>query len=418
MSILYGTNVSESIVGSAAADIIYGYSGNDTISGGDGNDTIYGGSGVNSLSGGSGDDVFMIQSLDDYVFGDSGNDKLYVTIDNYFARGQLGSDINRSIESVEYASGVKVLPYFIDNVLRNEGWTNWGNFGASKTFTYSFEASNASDSNFSKFTEIQKQSARNALKIYSDIAGLTFVEKADGDMTAQVTFSMSQLTSDANWTTLGVTHMAGSYTVYGGSPSQAKIVIDKDFDSSFTNLSTGEGYTTLIHEIAHVLGLADTSANGLLPSSEENNTNTIMSYNREITDLNHLQMFDLASIHYMHGVNHSQRTGNDTYTFSDRYVWDGAGSDTFSAIGQTQAVSIDLRPGSWNFVGARASSILAPGQSYLGNHDYKKGGQKSPFCHSLIIVETASKHRGATLKNLTKRPLIWRIPANKDSSNI
>ena len=370
--IIYGGDGNDTINGFGDNDVIYGDAGNDNIRGYAGNDTLYGGRGNDILIGDTGDDVMVVEDIGDRVegSGNNGNDTMQVMVDNYFVRGQVG------IETVVYGDGVKKLPYFIDDMIRTDHPLR-GDIGEAKQFTYSFMSSDANDPNFQAYTEQQKQSVRAAFAKYSALTGLTFTETSESNDVFHIKFGSSELGENVDGNVLGVEN-TGSFIVGSNgvrSVNGASVIhTQKNYDSSFITLADGECFTTLLHEIGHALGMAEISgsyASALLPSVENNNYNTIMSYDRAAgLGVNELQFFDVATMHYLHGVNHTQRTGNDTYGFSNRYVWDGAGADTFNAANQTQAVAIDLRPGSWNFVGSQSTSILAAGQSFIGFDTY------------------------------------------------
>lgn len=78
-----------------------------------------------------------------------------------------------------------------------------------------------------------------------------------------------------------------------------------------------------------------------------------------------LTSYDLATIQFLYGVPADARASDDTFDFGDGYVWDGAGHDTLSAGAETAGVHIDLRAGSWNWVGTQGHN-LAAGQVYVG----------------------------------------------------
>ena len=370
--VIYGGDGNDSINGFGDNDLIYGDAGNDYIRGYGGNDTLYGSSGNDMLIGDTGDDLMVVEDIGDRVegAGDNGNDTMLVMVDNYFVRGQVG------VENIVYGEGIKKLPYFIDGMIRTDHPLR-GNIGETKQFTYSFMSSNANDPNFQAYTEQQKQSVRAAFAKYSALTGLTFTETPESNDVFHIKFGSSELGENVYGNVLGVEN-TGSFVAIGNdrvrSVNGASVIYtQKSYDSSFITLADGEGFTTLLHEIGHALGMAEISGqvSEVLPSAENNNYNTIMSYDRAAgLGVNELQFFDVATMHYLHGVNHTQRTGNDTYSFSNRYVWDGAGADTFNAANQTQAVAIDLRPGSWNFVGSQSTSILAAGQSFIGFDTY------------------------------------------------
>lgn len=60
---ILGSNVSDTINGTAGAEVILGFSGDDTINAGDGDDVLVGGSGNDILYGENGADIFLFNSL-------------------------------------------------------------------------------------------------------------------------------------------------------------------------------------------------------------------------------------------------------------------------------------------------------------------------------------------------------------------
>jgi Ca2+-binding RTX toxin-like protein len=84
------TNGSETITGSAIADIIDGLAGNDTIVGLAGNDSLAGNGGNDALQGGEGNDI--LDGGDDDVSGGTGNDALAGGLGNDNLNGEDGSD--------------------------------------------------------------------------------------------------------------------------------------------------------------------------------------------------------------------------------------------------------------------------------------------------------------------------------------
>jgi Calx-beta domain len=132
---------------------------------------------------------------------------------------------------------------------------------------------------------------------------------------------------------------------------------ESDPNSSFSGSPGNFGYQVIIHETFHALGLKhpfDDSPT-LLPQ-EDNNTNTVMTYNDDppyagsyaITPM----AYDLRSLQYLYGAK-SNNSGDTTYSFSSVYgytvngqfngssttpikqsLWDSNGSDTldFSSL--------------------------------------------------------------------------------------
>src|SRR5262245_25217537 len=73
---LVGTAVADMLGGGLGNDSAIGAGGNDWLYGGDGNDTLEGGAGIDSMRGGDGNDVYMVDSIADFIqeTGDVGDD--------------------------------------------------------------------------------------------------------------------------------------------------------------------------------------------------------------------------------------------------------------------------------------------------------------------------------------------------------
>ncbi|MFZ2726823.1 MAG: matrixin family metalloprotease [Methylococcaceae bacterium] len=360
---LYGNNGSDTLSGDDGNDYLDGSdgvkadsrnnslnggTGNDTLYGSSGNDTLNGGTGKDTLSGGAGNDSYYIDNLNDTIVDTSGDDTAYISVNGY--------NLPTGIEHVSYATGVQALPYFIGSL---DSRSHWGDLGQPKTLTYSF-VTTANDNitpnikGFMPYTDAQKTAVRQALAAYSAVAGLNFTESTDSTSVA-LRFFRDDLSSG------GYSDSAG-YTWF---PTRGDVHIK----NTYTDLSMGSyGFELLLHEIGHGLGLKHPFDDApKLPSTEDNNINTVMSYTH--TSPNYAtvpRLFDMATIQYFYGVNHNYHTSNDTYHLTDRYIWDGSGLDTLTASEQTQAVSINLNAGSWNTIGSKASSILSAKQSFIG----------------------------------------------------
>jgi len=91
---IFGSNLSELLVGTIADDVIRGRGGNDNISGNGGDDSIDGGSGRDTILGGSGEDT-LFGGFDagferDFMFGGDEEDTFYGQGD--YMKGQEGND--------------------------------------------------------------------------------------------------------------------------------------------------------------------------------------------------------------------------------------------------------------------------------------------------------------------------------------
>lgn len=206
---------------------------------------------------------------------------------------------------------------------------------------------------FRPLNDSQRAMALQAMGEWSAVANLAFVETA-APMTANLQFHMSQL--DA----FGASGMA-----YYPNPAGSYIYLDPE----------SAGYRTYVHEIGHALGLkhpGDYNGTGsgtppFLPPSEDNRTNTIMSYYGVWPG--GLGVYDVAAIQRLYGPNPAVRGGDDLYLLTPgapgRYLWDGGGNDTLSAAGTDVPLTVDLT-GGWGWFSAQAPSILAPDQTFVG----------------------------------------------------
>lgn len=129
------------------------------------------------------------------------------------------------------------------------------------------------------------------------------------------------------------------------------------------NLSPGSrGFTTLIHEIGHALGLKHPHGGSVtLPNYQDSDQYTVMSYNKH-PDMRFVeprtpQLFDIAAIQHLYGTNTNTRSGNNTYSWGTNAnfietIWDGGGNDTISAANQTRDAVINLNAGRFSSIGA------------------------------------------------------------------
>jgi len=217
-----------------------------------------------------------------------------------------------------------------------------------------------------QFTEAQKQSVRAALRRFSDVLNLQFYELPDGSQ-SDLSFHLDDLTSEG----------LGAFAGYA-EPATGQIHLNSTFYSKSVQDEFGNakpqrsldigtsGFETLLHEIGHALGLKHPFEAPVLPNAENTNANTVMSYTRPDGPATQLAAFDVAALQRLFGVAGTINPWSDIHQFGARWVQDSGGYDTLDASAETQGVYIDLTPGSWNYRGSKANSILAENQSFIG----------------------------------------------------
>ena len=359
---LEGGDGADTLQAGTGADQLFGGAGADYLAGNEGADTLWGGSGDDTLVGGAGHDVFVLDDRLDLIIDGSTQDIVRIEAD--------WIKVPAALTQRQYADGVQALPYWIDALTAsNANWYSSLVLGT-RTMFFTFPATlpgyndSAEDANgYTPFTDIQKARARDALSYVASVVDLQFLETQEPAARNTLAFASNIQTGSAAY---------ASFPSADAKGSDIFLQIGKDNQT----LADGTyGALTLIHEIAHALGLkhpfADADATEpdgpYLTGVEESTVWTTMSYNSSEQQYRlELQALDIAALHYLYGPSPRARTGQDTYTVSataPNFIWDGAGIDTLDASGLSQGATIYLSPGWWGHVGStRGSRITEAGQ--------------------------------------------------------
>ncbi len=163
-----------------------------------------------------------------------------------------------------------------------------------------------------------------------------------------------------------------------------------NMDTGSSQFSGSPQFSTLIHELGHVLGLEHTADSNGNPDPIDNQKYSIMSYHTlesmgqdgtfDALYVTGLQLYDIAALQEIYGSRNYATRGVDdpdttdideANTIYDKdgafassaahgafiyTIWDGAGNDKIDASGYTQSAKIDLRQGAFSSVGADVSN--------------------------------------------------------------
>lgn len=201
-----------------------------------------------------------------------------------------------------------------------------------------------------------RDSVRAALAAWSAVANVRFVEVADTPTeVGELRFA---------WTTLDPEEQSRAFeplaTAKGGD-----VWLNASAPWGDGTAPGTYGYSTLLHEIGHALGLKHPFEGPLvLPAAEDGYLNSLMTYNASTSSPGSWaefepttpMLYDILALQSLYGANTSWRTGDDRYVFEQgqsylQTIWDAGGNDTIVWDAAGESAMIDLREGAISDLG-------------------------------------------------------------------
>ena len=247
-------------------------------------------------------------------------------------------------------------------------WNAGQPLGTKATVTYSFMGmapwyggNEGEDTyGFSQFNAAQKAAAREILGKLETELNIDFVEVSDSLLSyGQIRFGNNEQLYSS-----GYAWLPGS-----GSDLSGDIWLDSLTPSNLNPTAGSWGYSTLVHEIGHALGLkhpgnynagtiAEDTPGNYLGTNEDNANYTIMSYYDAAgaQPRDWFASYDLLALKKLYGGG-TINAGNTTHKYTDAsgarlsIIDDSSGSDTIDLSGLTLGAKVDMRPGGFSSVG-------------------------------------------------------------------
>jgi serralysin len=206
---------------------------------------------------------------------------------------------------------------------------------AGNTLYYTFSVASGNESGQSgqvAFTLAQQAGTRTALDYISKLTGIQFKEVVNGADAnihlCNVDLQGSNVTGLCSW------HSSYSYsgTQLVSYEADAYVYLDNvEWFAQNHNLTQGTyGYETLLHELGHALGLKHPFDNSIrLPLSQDNTSNTLMSYTSAGGAHSTYSQYDIAALNWLYGGDGLGGALGINST-GGRYITGTSGADTLT----------------------------------------------------------------------------------------
>jgi hypothetical protein len=247
-------------------------------------------------------------------------------------------------------------------------------------YTFSVTSGNeAGQTGQEAFTLAQQYATRTALDQLSKLTGIKFTEVTNGDSAqihlCNVDIAQSNVTGLCSW------HSTYTYqgNVLGTYDADAYVYLDdvQFFTENHSLTPGGQGYETLLHELGHALGLKhpffDSTSNEpnqiTLPASQDNTSNTLMSYTEAGGPYSTYSQYDVAALKWLYGGDGLGGALGINSTTGARYIAGTSGADTLTGTAANDTLEGDggndmMDGGSGTdtavFRGARSNYTITP----------------------------------------------------------
>ncbi|OYQ33577.1 hypothetical protein CHU95_14440 [Niveispirillum lacus] len=284
---------------------------------------------------------------------------------------------------------------FIERLQEDDG----GAWAPLQTIGFSFLTSRPASSTgsdytgFNSFIDAQKETARLALQLWSDVAGLRFTENAPASARqGQITFANSSSIADGVW----------GFAFTTGITRPVWVNFDSTKDSWGGRTPGSYDLSATLHEIGHALGLvhpgdynasdnsgAEVTYANKADFMQDSRQYTLMSYfSATETGANHARkyaatplLYDVLAVQDWYGRNYATRAGDTVYGFNSTAgrsvfdftqntqpvvtIWDGGGRNSLDLSGFSSNSNVDLRPGSFSDVSGLSRNLSVAFATYI-----------------------------------------------------
>lgn len=188
------------------------------------------------------------------------------------------------------------------------------------------------------FSASQQAATRTAFSYLQQLTGIQFQETTSGTGAdfhlANLNLDGSNTTGLCSWRSL----RSGNDTTVTSYSADAYVYLDNaEWRAMTQNLAVGtQGYETLLHELGHALGLKHPfvepgdEALAVLPRSEDNTNNTIMSYNTAGGWHSTYSPYDVAALNWLYGGDGLRGDLGINSTTGARYLTGSFNADTLT----------------------------------------------------------------------------------------